>query len=294
MREHREALNHNNQIGEYSMSAEIQPGIYPNMSNEFYHSIAGLSSTGIRLLDDNPARYDYRYNKGHHPDQTQAMVIGQAFHTKTLEPESFYDRFAITPQFNNRTNEGKAQRAAFAEANAGKTVITEADNALVANLASAVHDHPAAGYLLSLPAKVEESIFWEEQVAGVPVLCKCRPDWRVTSDGVVVDLKKTAKGAGPADFSRTIYTTGYHFQAALYLRGVSVATGRDYDDFIFIAVEEEPPHLVAVYSLTQEVMSRTWSRIEQLLEIYVRCTIKKQWPGYSAEVTPIALPAWAR
>jgi len=276
------------------MSEKIQPGIYPTMSNEFYHSIEGLSSTGIRLIDDCPAKYEHRYLSDNKQDETQAMLIGSALHCKVLTPEIFPLQFAVSPKFDGRTKEGKASKAAFAAENEGKDVITEDDFTLISNIAKSISEHPAAQNILSLGGHSEESFFWEEAIGDTSVLCKCRPDLRIPSHGILVDVKTTSKGASADAFSRTIHNFGYHFQAAYYLRGVSVITGDQYDDFIFIAVETEAPYLVAVYQLDREVISLAWEKIEMLLALYVDCQKNNRWPGYSELIETISLPRWAK
>lgn len=276
------------------MTEKIQPGIYPTMSNEFYHSVAGLSSTGIRLIDDCPKKYEHRYLSGNQQEQTQAMLIGSALHCRVLTPEIFPMQFAVSPKFDGRTKEGKAGKAAFAAENAEKEVVTEDDFTLIENIAKSISEHPAAQNILSLGGHSEESFFWEETVGTESILCKCRPDIRIPSHGLLVDVKTTAKGASADAFSRTIHNFGYHFQAAYYLRGVSLVTGEQYDDFIFIAVETEAPYLVAVYQLDREVISLAWEKIEYLLDLYALCKRTNNWPGYSEIIETITLPRWAK
>lgn len=282
------------------MQNEVQPGIYPSMPNEFYHGAAGLSKSGLALLRECPAKYAHRYLMGNKEEETQAMKIGDALHCLVLEPSRFPLQFAVSQKFDGRTKEGKAGKAEFAAANAGKSIITVDDYALIEAMATSVHSHPAAAYLLSLGGLSEESFFWEEMCDPTesqilqPVLCKCRPDLRVPSKRILVDLKKTAKGASAEAFSRTIYNYTYHLQAAHYLHGVTTISGEQYDEFIFIAVEEEPPHLVAVYQLDQDSIMMGRAEIDRLVDLYAKCLFHQYWPGYGESIQLINLPRWAK
>lgn len=276
------------------MTTEFQPGLYPDMDNATYHATRGLSKSGLALLRECPAKYHWRYILGNQQEETKAMLIGSALHCLVLEPHVFTNLFAVSPKFDGRTKDGKAGKAQFASEHAGKSIINEEEFALLDAMAAAVHSHPAASYLLGLGGICEESFFWREEYTGASVLCKCRPDLRIPSKRILVDLKKTAKGAGPESFARTMLNMTYHLQAGHYLEGVSIVTGERYDEFIFIAVEEEPPHLVAVYQLDRDSVEMGKREAQAMVRIYARCMQEDYWPGYGEHIQPINLPRWAK
>ena len=269
-------------------------GYFKDLDNATYHSMDGLSKSGLSLLRECPAKYQWRYILGNREEETKAMKIGAALHGLVLEPEVFSRSFAVSPKFDGRTKEGKAGKAAFANDHAGKTIIDEADFSLISAMAGAVHAHPAASYLLGLEGLSEESFFWREEFTGASVLCKCRPDRRIPGKRILLDLKKTAKGAGSDAFSRTMFNLTYHIQAGHYLPGVSTVLGERYDEFVFIVVEEEPPHLVAVYQLDRDDIEMGKREADNLIRLYARCMQEDYWPGYGDEIQPINLPRWAK
>jgi len=270
------------------------PGIYPYLDNDAYHQSPGLSKSGLALLRECPAKFEWRYILGNREEETKAMKIGAAFHGLVLEPEVFSMSYAVSPKFDGRTKEGKAGKAAFAADHVGKAIIDQDDYSLISAMAEAVHAHPAASYLLGLGGISEESFFWREEFTGASVLCKCRPDRRIPGKRILVDLKKTAKGAGADAFSRTMFNLTYHIQAGHYLPGVSTVLGERYDEFVFIVVEEEPPHLVAVYQLDRDDIEMGKREAENLVRLYAKCTQEDYWPGYGDEIQTINLPRWAK
>jgi exodeoxyribonuclease VIII len=271
-----------------------EPGLYENLANDLYHGSPGLSKSGIALIRECPAKYHWRYILGNSGETTKAMQIGDALHCLVLEPAIFTSRFAVSPKFDGRTKDGKAGKAQFASEHAGKSVINEEEFALIDAMANAVHSHPAAAYLLGLGGICEESFFWREEFTGSDVLCKCRPDLRIPSKRILVDLKSTSKGAGTDAFARTMLNMTYHIQSGHYLDGVSNVLQEQYDEFIFIAVEAEPPHLVAVYQLDRDSVEMGKREAQAMIRLFAKCRMDGYWPGYGDTIQTINLPRWAK
>jgi hypothetical protein len=62
---------------------------------------------------------------------------------------------------------------------------------------------------------------------------------------------------------------------------------------VFIVVENEPPHCVALYMLDQEAVDAAESRIHRLIDQYAECKAADQWSGYSQEIETLILPKWS-
>ncbi|RNM50787.1 exodeoxyribonuclease VIII, partial [Salmonella enterica] len=52
-------------------------------------------------------------------EKKSALDMGTALHCLLLEPKEFDKRFIVAPEFNRRTNQGKADEAAFMKDVAG-------------------------------------------------------------------------------------------------------------------------------------------------------------------------------
>lgn len=267
----------------------IEPGIYPWMPNERYHKSEGISNSGLGKIAVAPRRYQYELE--HPKPGTDAMNVGQAFHTLTLEPNKFDERFAVFSG-DLRTNEAKAK---YAEMEAsGKTVVRESQLENVQGMVRAVHDHPEAmAYLEFEDSYFENSIFWNDEETGV--LCKVRPDIITINKKLccITDLKK-CQDASERGFRKTIANYYYHHQAAFYLKGGSVATGTAIQGFTWIAVEEQPPHLIGIWLADAEMIEEGTRLYKQNLQKYARCLKTNTWPGYEGPwPKPISLPSWA-
>jgi len=267
----------------------VEPGIYPEMSNEDYHASEGISKSGISLILESPLKYKSRYIDLIGQETTPAMAIGSATHTAVFEPEKFDAEYAVAPKCDKRTKEGKAVYADFLQSSGERTVISEDDDAQIAGMVNAVSTHPVAGKIVSNPSRItENSIFVKHQATGL--LVKIRPDCLI--DGFsIVDLKTTGNASAGA-FSATCASYTYHIQAGMYM-AVAKQHGFDVDEFIFVVVEKTPPFAVGVYRADKEMVAIGYDEFERAMEIYATCLFNDQWPGYNDDnMALVSLPSW--
>jgi exodeoxyribonuclease VIII len=262
------------------------PTIRHDLTNAEYHASPAISKSGLDLIRKAPALY--RWRQANPTEQTPAMRLGTLTHTAVLEPDSFAASVIARPEgIDRRTSAGKAEWAAFEiEAN-GREILTGEEMAKLAAIRDAVRSHPAAAKALAGRPTIEQSIFWDAD----GIACRCRPD-AVTERGVIVDLK-TTRDASPEGFAKSIAQYRYHVQAAFYSDGYRAAFGEAPRGFVFIAVETEPPFLVAVYVASETMTSRGRIDYQGDLDTFRRCRDADEWPGYSSAPLTIDLPKWA-
>ena len=262
--------------------------------NAAYHRHAAVSKSHLDEVAKCPQRYYARYRDPNRivPEPTAAMVLGSALHTHVLELDQWDACYAVAPDgLDRRTKEGKAAWAAFEADAADRTVLTRADADQVMAMGRAIYAHPAAAMLLNLPGKAETTHMWTDAATGLE--CKCRPDW-LTDDGrIIVDLK-TTEDASPGGFRKSISAWRYHVQSAWYLDGLENATGRRPEQFIFICVEKKPPHCVAVYAASTQMIEVGALTAETDLARIAMCIESNDWPSYSNQIETIDLPPWMR
>src|SRR5947208_533645 len=79
----------------------IEEGIYPTLSNEYYHADkASLSRSSIKDFYKSPYYYYAMHLNPNRPKRlaTKDMILGSAFHTIVLEPDFFDKEYAIEPE----------------------------------------------------------------------------------------------------------------------------------------------------------------------------------------------------
>ena len=257
------------------------------LTNAEYHARPEVSKSGLDLVHLSPLHFWNRYlNPNRVPEPpTAAMVIGSALHTRVLEPHLFDDEYAVAPQCDRRTKEGKVIWADFEQEVAGKTLLKAEDALQINAMAEAVRRHPAARVLLNKSGKAEQSYFWTDDDSGIE--CKCRPDFHTDDRRIIVDVK-TTEDASPSKFLRSsVLQWRYHVQAAFYMQGVPEA-----EVFLFAVVEKKPPFAVAVYSLPAKLLERGLEEAKADLRTIAECRAADKWPSYSEEVQELQLPKW--
>ena len=284
-----------------------------NQSATDYHAAPGASASRLQLLKRSAAHMKYDMDNPQEP--TQAMIIGSATHSAILEPVLFAKEWGRLPEGDGRS---KAVKEAKAE------LITQfgADHILKPDVYDnilAMRDSVLSNALpldLLDGADTEVSHYWRESTDTVSdelvaarlrkrnsvfllgdVECKARIDALPGEDSMwsdcVVDIKTTAN-ASPEEFRRSCFNFGYHIQAAHYL------TAADRARFIFIVVERDAPHCVAIYELDDDALYLGRETREFLLGQWALCEAEEAaggpdaWPGFPCEaIQELSLPGWA-
>lgn len=259
----------------------MEMGIYTRdqLSNEQYHASAGISKSGLDLIDRSPSHF-----KAKSFESTRAMEIGSAIHCAILEPEIFGQEYAVIDCEDRRS----AIYKAACKERAGSNVLTQAEGDRISGMHDAVYSCEPARIIMDLPGRNELSVYAKDPETGV--LVKCRFD-RLLDCGIAADLKKT-QDARPDAFTRAIDNYRYYVQAAFYMDVYQWATGEALQAFKFIAIEEAAPHGCRVYPI--DGLSIEFGRIayRSALNTYAACLDSGKWPGYTEDEQEIGISNW--
>lgn len=264
------------------------------MPEEDYHAHPALSSSGVRTLLRNPARYNHEKQHGRPPRDyfdfgsvAHARILGTGWGLLVWPLDEW--RGTVECEL------GKVSAAEFRSLarKAGCIPIKRKDLMRVADIQAAVEEHPIAGPLLARPGVSEVSLFW----LRMGVECRARID-RLTEDDngdpLMVDVK-TTQDASPRAIAQHVARYGYHIQQEWYLDGLARtkldpfwrATAK------FIFVESEPPHSVTVATLDREAAETGATKIVKGLQLYTECMRTDRWPTYTDREITVGLPRWA-
>lgn len=227
-----------------------------DLPNEEYHSLPSLSASQIKQLLVNP----YAYVTKQKMAQTDAMNLGSAVHTLTLEPHKFDKEFAVMPKVDGRTAAGKEAKIIFERECQGKIVINQDQYEIAMKAAQSILNSPIGKLLTG--GKAEASYF--TNIDGFDV--RVRPDYYREDIGVVFDVK-TTQDASPDGFTKAIANYGYYIQDAFYLKALQNLE-LNANRFVFIAVETKEPFMVGIYELTPDAVDFGWSETKRAFEIY--------------------------
>ena len=259
----------------------MKTGIYPGISNADYHADPAISKSQLDLVRRAPGLLEWSRNAPR--GVSDAADIGNAAHCMLLEPAEFADRFIVAPKFDRRTNQGKADAAAFEADCAGKTILSDDDWDKLQHMRDSVMAHPDAASLLSLKGLAEHSVWWTDPITGVQ--CRARPDWWIKDHRIMVDVKTADKAA---DFHWSVRDYRYDVQQAFYSDGAAHA-GAPVDMFLFLVVgksREMGRYPVRVVELLAADVERGRQEYQHDLATVAECQRTKEWPGIERVSVP--------
>ena len=263
-----------------------KPGIYPGVPFDVYKEWDAVNNSLLTVIDTkSPAHAkEYRDNPR---EQTQAMREGEIFHTMVLEPDLFNDRYAISPVFNKRTKQGKADYEQWLTDIGDKKEVSQDEVDLAKNLLEGIRRHSGAKTYLD-EGVAEVCIVWIDKITGI--LCKARLDLVHKAFSVIVDVKKILD-ASPDGFAKSLHNYRYYQQSAFYHDGMVALTKHEWS-FVFVPVEKSPPFCAAVYEVNDPTLLAGRRAYQRALRKIKKCMALDEWPGYS-EAEMLDLPEWA-
>lgn len=252
-----------------------------------YHRVSACSSSAIRGVLDNPAKYRHKSKTG---ISGPSIDFGSTVHA--LACDKFDEEIAV---FDGTRNPRHAKYAAFLAENEGKTIITPKILADAQTAWTYLQDHvnndPEASHILT--GDEEVSLFWYETVClddgtEVKVPCKARADVLNVEGRYLTDIK-TAKDASPRGFAKAAKTwqhlIGYDVQSDWYIRGCEAVFDVRGWTFYFAAVENSAPFLPCAFQLDAgHITDKTSILTHQGLRKWTECWSTGFWPGYDAGI----------
>lgn len=202
------------------------------------------------------------------------FAVGTAIHTFLLEPSKFKERVIEIPKEVLGKGDKKNTTAwdNYEAENKGKVLLKPAEMQSVLACVESIMQHPSAMEILAAPAHIEQPItadIFGVQAKGIPDIC-------IKRGGVVVDVKSTAT-VDEYEFRSQVKKLGYHIQAAWYLELCSECYGKTYNQFVFIAVETEPPYRCRCYYLDDAFLQEGRMITAGLAEEYAGRCLRNDW-----------------
>ena len=267
-------------------------GIVIETNAEYHGYREAISKSRLANMSVCPAYFKWCEDNPQEPSED--MVLGSAFHKIVLEPETFYYEFAVMPNVDRRTTQGKMKYAEFIVESEGKTVITQEQYDTICGMRDSIMSNPYARKLIN--GNIEQSMYFTDDLTKVE--CKCRPDvWRKVADRVVITDLKSAKSVMPNDFMRDCVKYHYDLQTAMYRDGASKVLGvpKDNIDFVFIAVEKKPPYLLNIMQADTYVIQKGEADFREYIGTYKECLETHNWYSFNGKdniINNLSLPSY--
>ena len=259
------------------------------MTENEYRSHPAISRSELWKIKESPEKF--KYWKENPEEETQALVFGRLFHSILLTPENLDSEFAIQPNVDRRTKEGKIEYTNYIEKSKGKKVVDIDMVGKAAAMAESVRTNELCRKLLD--GEREVPVFWKDELTGED--CKCRFDVRkkMGDKTLIIDVKTTENAETDA-FIRSAIKYGYDFQSAMYSEGEEKNTGEK-PIFVFIAVEKKPPYAINILQADELFLKRGYDIYRNLLGTYHYCKTTNNWYGYKGSenvINNLCLPSY--
>lgn len=259
------------------------------MTEREYRSHPAISRSQLWRIRESPEKF--RYYEDNPQPQTPALLFGQVVHKLLLQPEDFGSEFAVLPDIDRRTKDGKAAYSDFLAASEGKSIVTLEQYETAVQMTNKALSEPFVAKLLN--GQREVPFFWTDEMTRED--CKVRLDClsEIGSNLIVVDYK-SCNDASTDGFMRDAVRYGYHFQSAMYSEGVEKNTGRK-PLFVFIAQEKAEPYSLNVLQADEAFVQYGYDTFRELIGIYHDCRTSGNWWGYLGKtgiINNLSLPAW--
>ncbi len=269
------------------MSKITAAGLYTISMREYRgqpcDALSLSASDAIRLSESTPMHLRQSWIEPERRDHRANM--GTAIHSLLLEPLRRKSAIVVIDADSFRTK--PAREAADEALDAGMVpLLTETYEAAL-NAVSAVRAHAEAA--LWLNSGTPEQCYFAKHELGVWV--KARPDL-VNANDIIIDIKSVGD-ANPDFIRRRIYDGSWYCQAPYHCDVFERATGRQPNDYLWICVEQKPPHAVAVYRPTRDTMAAGARKNAAAIATFAECARTNTWPGYPSGIKELGLPDFA-
>ena len=210
----------------------------------YYEDKEYISASMIKqALQGSKKQFDYAMQNN---KESEAMLVGSAFHAIMLEPETFGDLYAFEPDVDRRTKAGKEYIAEWKEEHSRiPNHLSGKHSNMLWDMKDSLNAHPKYKELIkNFKSSIKEGINLFE-IDGIK--CKAKVDYYDPIQNIIIDIK-TCNSVNLPDIIESIDKYMYGVQAAFYLDALNA------DAFYFAFITKKKPYdvLIVKYGVSLE------------------------------------------
>ncbi|WP_105607614.1 PD-(D/E)XK nuclease-like domain-containing protein [Cronobacter sakazakii] len=261
----------------------MKPGVYYGMPNEDYHADESIGSTTVKAVSISPANHFFNKFSG-----SKSAHIGSAIHAALLEPDIYQHRYIRRQDIQARNT--KEYKALSSKVSPEFILIGNEVDTVKRMFESSRLNNDFMDYM-NTKGNSEVSMFAECQETGL--MLKCRFDRLSDTLAYPLDVK-SCKDASERGFSNAVGQYKYHIQAAFYLYVLKLATGIEYNQFAFFAIENSPPYRNCMYYIGEESLELGYREMFSALDKIAACKENEslKYEGIVLPSNEINVPAY--
>lgn len=260
----------------------MKPGVYYGMPNKDYHADEAIGSTTVKAISVSPANHFFNKFTG-----SKSAHIGSAIHAALLEPDEFF-KYQMLQHVSSRSS--KEYKDALKDTSAEYILVGSEVETVNRMYESSRLNDDFMGYM-NTKGNSEVSMFAECPETGL--MLKCRFDRLSDILSYPLDVK-SCRDASERGFSNAFGQYKYHIQAAFYLYVLKLATGIEYNQFAFFAIENSPPYRNCMYYIGEESLELGYREMFAALGKLVACkeNDEMKYEGIVLPSNEINVPAY--
>jgi len=249
-----------------------------------YRNAHGLNKSSLVKFMKSPRHYLQSLNE--ESDATDSMQMGTAMHSLVLRDDP-NEYFAVKKKVDNRTKEGKEYSAQFEQDNKGKAIINEEQNELVQGMFKSLMKNERFSKMKSKFSHTEVGIFADYSHPMGNFRIKGMLDAYIETEGLIVDIK-SAQDASLDVFKWDFKKYAYGLQQVHYTHLLG-KTKMPFEQFVFVVVENKPPHEVAFYTLSMNQYLKTHDEWKMAMDYFGNLHAKQDFNiGYTSETVELS------
>lgn len=270
-------------MADATTTTTTQPGVHIGMDDAAYFAHPAISHSDTKLFMPPRTPALFRHIKDTNTKTFKPEFdFGHVVHELVLDAGAGIDIIDADDWRTKAAKEARDESRA-----AGRAPVLRDDYDRATECAEAVRRHPLAARLLDAADHTEAVLIWGDN----GIQRKAKLDLIAGRFGV--DLK-TAESANADRFARSAANYGYFTQDAWYRDALTACLNINDPAFLFLVVENRPPHLVNVIELDPYDVQLGRAHNQRALDLYRQCVTTNTWPGYGDDITRAELPRWAR
>lgn len=215
-----------------------------------------LSFSSMKEFAKSPRHY-IKYISAERTPPTDAMKLGLLVHCMLLTPEYLNESFAVAPDVNKRTKDGKAEFNTFCSQHPDKTVVSSTDFEYARKIADVAMSNP----------KIYDAVYgcyifehgWDAEINDLPY----RGFYDGQSNDYILEVKTTSD-SHPRSVMTDFVKRKYHMQAALYNLVSSLP-------ILYVVIDTTDPALSYVAKAHNEYVDLGKKDILELNDKFKRC-----------------------
>lgn len=290
----------------------MNTGIITGEPSSVYHSNDAVSSSKLADIRKNGKIRPINYYKRHvaktvPKKDASHFDFGTAFHVLNLEGRLAYEsQVSVEPAtYTNEKGQVKKWNGTasvckeWKSKQDGKIIISSADAATIEEMTASIAAHQEANLLIN---SGDSEVTFRIEIGGIMLqvrLDKWHPNGVCGSTrATIADLKSCSD---LERFERDSFFMRYFMRAEFYRLVVRAVLAKiagvpeeeiETPDYLFVAVEKSPPHLVQVYPIDEEAADVGRKEVHADLKTVRECLATGVWPTNTNERKTLTLSSW--